>query len=42
MKFKDKNGNVFIPTNSLTESQMKKSKNYTEIKEEKQKADKNN
>lgn len=40
MKFKDKNGNIFIPTNNLTESQMKKSKNYTEIKEEKPKADK--
>ncbi len=34
MKFKDKNGNIFIPTSKFTEEQMKKSNRYTEIKEE--------
>ncbi len=34
MKFKDKNGNVFIPTSKFMEEQMKQSKNYTEIKKE--------
>ena len=31
MKFKDKNGNVFIPTSKFTE--MEKSKELTKIKE---------
>lgn len=35
MKFKDKDGNVFIPTSKFTEEHMKKSKHYTEIKENK-------
>ena len=34
MKFKDKNGNIFVPTSKFTEEQMKKSKFYIEIKEE--------
>ena len=34
MKFKDKNGNIFIPTSKFTEEQMKKSKRFQEIKEE--------
>jgi hypothetical protein len=33
MKFKDKNGNVFIPTSKFTEMQMEKSKELTKIKE---------
>lgn len=33
MKFKDKSGNVFIPTSKFLESEMKNSKEYTEIKE---------
>ena len=35
MKFKDKNGNIFAPTSKFTEEQMKKSKLYTEVKEDK-------
>lgn len=35
MKFKDKNGNIFIPTNPRTEEEMKNSKFYEEVKEEK-------
>ncbi len=34
MKFKDKNGNVFIPTSKFMEEEMKQSKFYTEIKKE--------
>ena len=33
MKFKDKNGNVFIPTSQFTEMQMEKSNKFTKIKE---------
>lgn len=31
-KFKDKNGNVFIPTSKFLEDKMKHDSNYTEIK----------
>lgn len=41
MKFKDKNGNIFIPTNPLTIEQMRTSKNYQEMKEGPQEKDKN-
>ena len=34
MKFKDKNGNIFVPTSKFLEEKMKKSKLYTEVKEE--------
>lgn len=34
MKFKDKNGNIFIPTSKFLEEKMKKSNLYTEVKEE--------
>jgi len=34
MKFKDKNGNVFIPTSKFMEEQMKQSKFYAEVKRE--------
>lgn len=41
MKFKDKDGNVFIPTSKFMEEQMKQSEFYTEVKKEsKQKEDK--
>lgn len=33
MKFKDKNGNIFIPTSKCIEEEMKNSKFYAEIKE---------
>lgn len=33
MKFKDKNGNIFIPTSKCLEDEMKRSKFYTEVKE---------
>ncbi len=33
MKFKDKNGNIFIPTSKCLEEEMKHSKFYTEVKE---------
>lgn len=33
MKFKDKNGNIFIPTNPTIIELMKNSKDYKEIKE---------
>lgn len=32
MKFKDKNGNIFIPTSKCLEDEMKRSKFYTEVK----------
>lgn len=32
MKFKDKNGNIFIPTSKFLEDKMKKDSNYTEVK----------
>jgi len=35
MKFKDKNGNIFTPTSKFLEEKMKKSKLYTEVKEDK-------
>ena len=31
MKFRDKNGNIFIPTSKFTEEQMRKSGKYQEI-----------
>ena len=34
MKFKDKDGNVFVPTSKCMEEQMKQSEFYTEIKKE--------
>ena len=34
MKFKDKNGNIFIPTNPRTEEEMENAKFYEEVKEE--------
>lgn len=34
MKFKDKNGNVFIPTSKFMEEQMRESEFYTEVKKE--------
>lgn len=34
MKFKDKNGNVFVPTSRCMEEQMRQSEFYTEIKKE--------
>lgn len=34
MKFKDKNGNVFVPTSKCMEEQMKQSEFYTEMKKE--------
>lgn len=34
MKFKDKDGNVFIPTSKFMEEQMKQSKFYTEVKKD--------
>lgn len=37
MKFKDKNGNIFIPTNSCTETLMKESDFYEEVKEDNRK-----
>lgn len=33
MKFKDKNGNIFVPTNESTINEMKNSKFYEEVKE---------
>lgn len=33
MKFKDKSGNIFVPTNPRTEEEMKNSKFYEEVKE---------
>ena len=36
MKFKDKNGCIFIPTNPKTIEEMKKSDNYEEIKKQKE------
>lgn len=32
MKFKDKDGNIFIPASKFMEEQMKQSKFYTEVK----------
>lgn len=41
MKFKDKNGNIFIPTSKFLEDKMKQdTKNYTEIKANKDKENK--
>lgn len=38
MKFKDKNGNIFIPTSKFLQDKMKQdTKNYTEIKANKPK-----
>lgn len=37
MKFKDKNGNIFIPTNPRTEEEMKNSKFYEEVKKDNKK-----
>lgn len=33
MKFKDKSGNIFIPTSKCIEEEMKNSKFYREVKE---------
>lgn len=34
MKFKDKNGTIFVPTSKFMEEEMKKSALYTEVKRE--------
>ncbi len=34
MKFRDKSGNIFVPTSKFMEEQMKQSKFYVEIKKE--------
>lgn len=34
MKFKDKNGNIFIPSSKFMEEQMLQSGLYTEVKKE--------
>lgn len=34
-KFKDKKGNVFTPVSAFMEDKMRKSSEYTEVKEEK-------